>query len=770
MKHTKQLLCILLAVLMTASVCGGLLSSAEAVYSFVEQKDKAYDVAEGVHYSEYTLSSGIYDSVFVSASALEFNTDDYAVIAYAGAAGGAAYLANQYKLAEEDGYEVVGIINGSFFSMDSSSSPNGNYGYLNEYLVSNGVICSADNDNAASEYDGMVCINSDGTVESVPNSSLHFNLYLNGSEIPGGISYVNKTAGFKKAENWSGGFYYFDHRSGDMYYEKGLLSNALTYEICPGYEVLCRKLNGTELTVGGTLEAEVISVTPNTYGGAIGEDEFILFVKNDSPNASYVSSLKAGDTVTVSASETVADSAEATSGAQSIIANVGYLVKDGVNLTLDASFNNGAAHSNTTKARWTAFGIKADGSWVFFTTEGASTGSDGSVTLQDVAKAMMEMGCVDVIRMDGGGSSAMYVCDDGTGKPGFKQKSSRSVGDCLMVVKRTSPALQTEETLKNNVASLIEQAQEKKDDTYVASALAFAKAVSESTTSISGDYQIAYMRLRYALSGKNQLGDLMSKVAGITYTDYSEYILGNLRTAYASASAVFGKNATAEEISAAYEELNKWYALSGDVTVDGTEYKKVESGAYLTGLNLKILTGYCSIYTPGTNITGVNLNWSQVTLVRYSEEAGAYLVEQNFFGNGQAAKIISSLGFEVVPEDCLVIGTHGDSGTDAINKEFVASAKVGQKLVLYGIDPNAGTIGIGAYFTFADVESAYEKGDVDGDGELHAKDYMKLKRHVLKTFKLTEEECKRADVNGDGEIDAKDYTVLKRAILGTYQL
>ncbi len=769
MKRNQRFLCILLAVLLSMSVCGGLFASAAVpgdidsdgelslrdymivkryvlgtyeppageieradidndgdvnafdymvlkrvilgtytltTYSFVEREDAAYDVAEGVHYSEYTLSSGIYENVYVSASALEFNTEDYAVIAYAGAAGGAAYLANQYRLAVEDGYEVVGAINGSFFSMDSGSTPNGNYGYLNEYLISNGEIYSADNDNPASDFDGMVCINSDGTIQSVENSKLHFDLYINGQSISGGVSYVNKTGGRYNGGNWSNGIYYYDEHSGDLYYDSEepgeIISAALTFPVCPGYEVLCRKLDGTKLTVGGTLEGEVISVTPDTYGGAIGEDEFILFVKTGSPNAAYLSSLEAGDTISIAASETASAAGDATANAQSVIANVGYLVKDGVNLTLNNSFNSGAAHSNTTKARWTAFGIKADGSWVFFTTEGASTGSDGSVTLQDVAMAMMEMGCVDVIRMDGGGSSGMYVCDTGNGEKGFKQYSGRSIGDCLLIVKRSSPALQTSDELKSNVDALIEQAEGRADDEYVASALAFAKDVTANDKSVVGDYKLAYMKLRYALSGKQQLGDLMSAVAGVSYKDYSEYVLTNLRAAYADASAIFGGDASAEEVLAAYDELNKWYKLSGDVTIDGVEYKTVTNAAFVTGLNLSILTGYCSIYTPGTNVSGVNLNWTQVVLLQYDEAQGAYIVKKNFFGNGQPTTIMSNLGFDgnVVSEGYLVIGAHGDSGTDAANRDFVKAAGTGKKCLFYGIDLENCTIGVGAYFTF----------------------------------------------------------------------
>ena len=106
--------------------------------------------------------------------------------------------------------------------------------------------------------------------------------------------------------------------------------------------------------------------------------------------------------------------------------------------------------------------------------------------------------------------------------------------------------MQTGEELAANVADLIEKAELRADDEYVATALAYAKDVVASDKSVVGDYKIAYMKLRYALSGKKQLGDLMSAVAGVSYKDYSEYVLTNLRAAYTTAAAAFGGDASTE--------------------------------------------------------------------------------------------------------------------------------------------------------------------------------------------------------------------------------
>lgn len=58
-------------------------------------------------------------------------------------------------------------------------------------------------------------------------------------------------------------------------------------------------------------------------------------------------------------------------------------------------------------------------------------------------------------------------------------------------------------------------------------------------------------------------------------------------------------------------------------------------------------------------------------------------------------------------------------------------------------------------------------GDVSGDGEIKAKDYMMIKNYIMGTLNLNETEKKAADVSKDNEIKAKDYMVIKNHIMGT---
>lgn len=63
--------------------------------------------------------------------------------------------------------------------------------------------------------------------------------------------------------------------------------------------------------------------------------------------------------------------------------------------------------------------------------------------------------------------------------------------------------------------------------------------------------------------------------------------------------------------------------------------------------------------------------------------------------------------------------------------------------------------------------AATVRGDVDGDGEVNAKDYIIIKRFVLGTFEPTSEQFSAADIDLDGSVNAKDYVMLKRIVLGT---
>ena len=61
-------------------------------------------------------------------------------------------------------------------------------------------------------------------------------------------------------------------------------------------------------------------------------------------------------------------------------------------------------------------------------------------------------------------------------------------------------------------------------------------------------------------------------------------------------------------------------------------------------------------------------------------------------------------------------------------------------------------------------------GDVNGNGEIDAADYLIIKNYILGKYTMTEKQQKAADVNKNGEIDAADYLMIKDCILGKITL
>ena len=537
MKFTKKALALVLALVMVGS-----LASVMAFADFsMKATSEAYEVDDNVFYTSYEVTSGVNGNK-VATQILEFDpADGYVPVVFGGNAGWSYKLDKQYEKAslERWGYEPVAIINGSFFNMSN--------GFLNSINITDGrIVC------AHAGYTGeMVTFDSKG-VMTVVKSSLDYKLYANGAELKNALCYINKIDGAAANDK----VYYWDSACGSI-------SDSAEYE--KGVEVVCNKVNNTELSVGGTLVGEVVSVGTDTNGTNFTKDQFVLYCKNGSPFAETLKNLKAGDEVQISVNESIEASREVMENCSSAIENVGWLVKDGV----DQTYKVGSigTHSVTLDRGWTAFGVKEDGSYVFLTSTDGGAGSGKCITLRDVAKTMMELGCVNVIRMDGGGSSAMYLADAGDGNPGYAQYSSRTVPDCIMVVKASSMA--PSEELIAALDTAIEGAEAAEASAALTTALEAAKAIRADERSTEGDYKRAIMKISAALAGKQELQALVAKVANVKFTDYSQFVLDNLRAAYDVASSVVAsKESTSAEIKAAYNDLLYWYSLSGDQSVN----------------------------------------------------------------------------------------------------------------------------------------------------------------------------------------------------------
>ena len=110
----------------------------------------------------------------------------------------------------------------------------------------------------------------------------------------------------------------------------------------------------------------------------------------------FLSRLHAGQTLTV-ANQAVGDDGTWKTAENAVSSVGGRLVTNGA---ANSDFEAGAAPR-------TAVGIKADGNIIFYTLDGRQSGYSYGAQLKTLAKRMVELGCVDALNLDGGGSTTI---------------------------------------------------------------------------------------------------------------------------------------------------------------------------------------------------------------------------------------------------------------------------------------------------------------------------------------------------------------------------
>lgn len=92
---------------------------------------------------------------------------------------------------------------------------------------------------------------------------------------------------------------------------------------------------------------------------------------------------------------------------QAITANFGWLVKDG-----KSQFND-QTHTSPSRAPRTCIGIKADGSIVLLVVDGRQDPISVGMSMSELAETLIDLGCVDAVNCDGGGSSTFLSQREG---------------------------------------------------------------------------------------------------------------------------------------------------------------------------------------------------------------------------------------------------------------------------------------------------------------------------------------------------------------------
>ncbi len=184
-------------------------------------------------------------------------------------------------------------------------------------------------------------------------------------------------------------------------YAAYLLTNDFSAETrnkTKGYDVVLGSVSG-EMKLGKSITATVESISENSKSISIPKNKMILTVDSKAP-AEYlnpIKSLKVGEKITISFS---VDGDERWKK-----------VKLGLGATGDVLIENNQKKSGFTAGAnpRTAIGIRNDGSILLYTIDGRQKGYSYGVQLKTLASRLKELGCVDAINLDGGGSTSYII-------------------------------------------------------------------------------------------------------------------------------------------------------------------------------------------------------------------------------------------------------------------------------------------------------------------------------------------------------------------------
>ncbi|MCM3782170.1 phosphodiester glycosidase family protein [Neobacillus mesonae] len=192
-----------------------------------------------------------------------------------------------------------------------------------------------------------------------------------------------------------------------------------------GTEIVLQVLEG-DVKSGETMKLKVLEVRTNQGDTPLSEGTVVLSASGTSVPA--VSGLAAGDELTASFQLD-----GEWQDVSMVIGGQGPLVEDGV---VKSNVGPEGVHPRT------AIGTKADGSIVLFEIDGRAPGFSEGVTTEELAKILVDMGVVDAMNLDGGGSSTFAARMPGTSNVKMMNQGSdggeRATGNGLLLVNTAS--------------------------------------------------------------------------------------------------------------------------------------------------------------------------------------------------------------------------------------------------------------------------------------------------------------------------------------------
>ena len=259
---------------------------------------------------------------------------------------------------------------------------------------------------------------------------------------------------------------------------------------------------------------------------------------------------------------------------------------------------------------------------------------------------------------------------------------------------------------------------------------------------------------------------------------------------------VTGINAFPEDYRVKLQELQRqhqsWTFTAFNTGMNWSEFMNSETGTHLRNT---IHNSADSSWKDSCNNVASGYACASNTIVAYYADPRNFLTESGIFqflGMSYDASSQNKAGLQNILANSFMSGSvtvtaeREDTSVKAKlaepyiyvapetkNSEVAAAINKPNFRVQDGNNRNVSTsanAGTGYTFTNTANNTSYTMvvyGDVNGDGEVKASDYMKIKNYIMGTTTLSSLQKKASDVNGDGEIKASDYMKIKNHIMGS---
>ncbi len=167
-----------------------------------------------------------------------------------------------------------------------------------------------------------------------------------------------------------------------------------THNTTEGIDVILNPIDG-EMKIGTKMTAEVVAINEEKSSAKIPSGKLVITVDKKAP-ADFLDPIKS---LTVGEEVTLSFSANGDKRWNDVALGMGSV---GGRLLIDGEVN---PNLEAGAAPRTAIGIKADGSILLYTIDGRQSNHSYGVQLKTLATRMKELGCVEALNLDGGGST-----------------------------------------------------------------------------------------------------------------------------------------------------------------------------------------------------------------------------------------------------------------------------------------------------------------------------------------------------------------------------